>query len=95
LPGWWIEPIGVGEHHEQHDEQDHPGHRDEHGEGGGAEDRQQFDEDLLGAVGRGGDAVRGQHAERDRVGQPLFLELRIDHRRAEQAALGRIPEGLR
>jgi hypothetical protein len=47
---------------------DHAGHRDEHGERGDTEDRQQLDEDLLGAVGRGGDPVRGQHAERERLG---------------------------
>ena len=94
-PGVNHDHLAVGKHHEQHDEQDHAGHRDEHGESGQAEDRHQLDEDLLGAVGRGGDPVRRQHAQGQLLGQPLLAELRVDHRRPQQAALRRVPEGLR
>ena len=42
---------------------------------------------LLGAVGRGRDAVRGQHAERGRSAQALGAELLGDQRRPEQLVL--------
>ena len=66
-PGVDDDDLAVEEHHEQHDEQDHRGHRHQHRERGDAEELDQLDEDFLGAVGRGGDAVRGQHAQREKL----------------------------
>ena len=55
---------------------------------------EQLDQDFLGAVGRGGDAVGGEHAERERLGQPLLAELLVDQRRPEQPALERVAKAL-
>jgi hypothetical protein len=52
-------------------------------------------QDLLGAVGRRGEPVAGQHAQRQRPGQPLVLELLGDQGQAERPALDRIPKSLR
>jgi hypothetical protein len=40
----------------------------------------QLDQDFLGAVGRGGDPVRGQHAQRQRLGQPLVRQFLVHQR---------------
>ena len=76
--------LAVGEHHERHHQQDDQRQRQDQRERRQAGDRQQRDEDLLGAVRRRGDAVRRQHAERQRLGQPLLAELLVDERRPEQ-----------
>ncbi len=87
--------LAVREHHERHHEQDDQGQRQDQGERRQAGHRQQRDQDLLGAVGGGGDAVGRQDAERERLGQPLLAELLVDERRPEQLRLRRIPEGVR
>ena len=84
--------LAVGEQHEHHDEQDDQGHGQDQAERRHAERGHQHDEDFLGAVGRRGDPVRRQHAERERLGQPLFAEILVDQRRSQQSALGRVPE---
>ena len=86
--------LAVGQQHQHHDEQDDQRHGQEQGERGQADRGHQHDQDLLGAVGGGGDPVRRQHAERQRVGQPLFPEVLVDQRRPEQPALGGVPEGV-
>ena len=95
-PGVDRDDLAVGQHHQRHHEQDHPGQRQDQGERG---DRQaaleQLDQDLLGAVRRGGDPVRGQDAERGHVGQPLLAEFLVDHGRAEQPPFQRVPDAFR
>ena len=84
--------LAVGQHHEHHDQQDHARHGQDEAERREAGHRQQGDQDLFGAVRRGGDAVGGQHAQGERLGQPLLAELLVDERRAQQPAFRRIPE---
>ncbi len=84
--------LAVGQQHEHHDEQDDQCHGQDQAERGDAHRGHQHDEDLLGAVGGGGDPVRGQHAEGERLGQPLLAEIGVDQRRPEKPALGRVPE---
>ncbi len=87
--------LAVGEQHEHHDEQDDQRHGQDQGERGQPDEGHERDQDFLRAVGRGGDPVRRQHAERERVGQPLFPEVLVDQRRAEQTTFSRIPECVR
>ena len=94
-PGVHRHHLAVGQHDQQHAEQDQQGHRQHQREGGQAEERQQRVEDLLGAVRGRREPVAGQHAERQRLGQALAGQLLGDQRRAEQAALGRVPEAVR
>jgi hypothetical protein len=84
--------LAVGQQHQHHDEQDDQRHGQDQAERGHAHRGHQHDQDLLGAVRRGGDPVRGQHAERERLGQPLLAEILVDQRRPEQPALCRVPE---
>ena len=62
-------------------------HRQQQCERRQAEERQQFVEDQLGAVVRGGDPVTRQHTPPERLRQPLNPQLLVDQRRAKQAAL--------
>ena len=87
--------LAVGEQDQHHDQQDDQRHRQQQGERGQPHERHERDEDFLGAVGGGGDPVRRQHAERERVGQPLFPEVLVDQWRAEQTTFRRIPECVR
>ena len=84
--------LAVGQDDEHDAGQDQQRHRQHQREGGQAEERQQRVEDLLGAVGRGGQPVAGQHAQRQRPGQPLVRQLLGDQRRPEDPALDRVPE---
>jgi hypothetical protein len=94
-PGVDGDHLAVGQHDQGHHEQHDAGQRQDQRERGDEQAAlEQLDEDFLGAVGRGGDPVRGQHTERQHVGQPLLTESLVDHGRAEQAALHRVPEGL-
>ena len=94
-PGVDRHHLAVGQHDQEDAEQDHPGQRHQQRERGQAEERQQFVQDQLGAVVRRRDPVAGQHAQGERLGQPLLFELLGDQRRAEHAALDGVPEGLR
>ena len=94
-PGVDRHHLAVGQHDQEDAEQDHPGQRHQQRERRQAEERQQFVQDQLGAVVRRRDPVAGQHAQGQRLGQPLLLELLGDQRRAEHAALDGVPEGLR
>ncbi len=94
-PGVDRHHLAVGQHHQGDAEQDHPGHRQQQRERRQAEERQQLVEDQLGAVVRGRDPVTRQHAEGQWLRQPLLGQLLVDQRRAEQAPLHRVPEGLR
>ena len=94
-PGVHRHHLAVGQHDQQHAEQDQQGHRQHQREGGQAEEREQRVEDLLGAVRGRGEPVAGQHAERQRLGQALAGQLLGDQRRAEQPALGAVPEAVR
>jgi hypothetical protein len=86
--------FAVRQHHQRHDEQDHQRHGQDQGEREQPEVRQQLDQDFLGAVRRGGDAVRGEHTQGERLGQPLIAELLVGERWAQQPAFHRIPEAL-
>ena len=86
--------LAVGEHHEDHHEQDDQRHREDQGERGQARHRQEGDQDLLGAVRGGRDPVGRQHAEREGLGQPLLAQLLVDQWRPQQPFLGGVPEGL-
>ena len=94
-PGVHRHHLAVGQHDQQHAEQDQQGHRQHQREGGQAEERQQRVEDLLGAVRGRGEPVAGQHAERQRLGQALAAQLLGHQRRAEQPTLGAVPEAIR
>ena len=94
-PGVDRHHLAVGQHDQEDAEQDHPGQRHQQRERDQAEERQQFVQDQLGAVVRRRDPVAGQHAQGERLGQPLLFELLGDQRRAEHAALDGVPEGLR
>ena len=87
--------LAVGQHHQHDPSQHHQGHRQDQCERRQPHDRQHLDEDLLGTVCGRGDAVAGKHTQRERPGQPLVLELLIDHRGAEEAPFHGIPEALR
>jgi len=50
--------LAVGQHHQRHHHEDDQRHRQDEGEGRQPRQRQQRDQDLLRAVGGGGDAVR-------------------------------------
>ena len=74
----------------EHDER----HRHQHVEAGEPERREQEDQHLFGAVGRGRDAVARQHAERRLLAQPLLVQLRGDQRLAEHGALDPVADPL-
>ena len=86
--------LAVGQHHEHHDEQDHQRHGQDEAERRDPGQRQQRDEDFLGAVRRRRDAIGGEDAQRERLGQPLLAELLVDQWRPQQSAFHRIPEAL-
>ncbi len=93
-PGVDGDDLAVGQHDEGHHEQHDAGQRQDQRERGDAEAApEQFDQDFLCAVGRGGDPVRREDAERQRLGQPLLAELLVDERRSEQAPFDRIAQG--
>jgi hypothetical protein len=94
-PGVHGHDLAVGQHHQQHAEQHQQRQRQHQREGGQPEERQQRVQDLLGAVRRRGETVTGQHAERERPGQPLVRQLLGDQRRSEHPALDLIPEPVR
>ena len=56
--------------------------------------RDQLGEHLLGAVGRGRDAVGGEDAEGRGPAQPLAAQLLVDQGRPEQHVLHPVAEGL-
>ncbi len=84
--------VAVGEREQEEDQQDRAGDRQQQGEGGDADDRDQDAQHLLRPVRGGGYAVGGEHAERQRVGQFLPGELLVDQRRSEEAALYAVGE---
>ena len=94
-PGVDGDDLAVGQHHQRHHEQDDAGQGQDDRERGERQPAlEQLDEDFLGTVGRGRDAVRREHAEREDLGQPLLAELLVDQRPAEQPAFERVAEAL-
>ena len=71
---------------EQHDD-DGEGDREQKAESGDADGLHELEKDLLGPVRRRRDAVRGQHAERSRLAEPLDRQALGDQRRPEQRLL--------
>ena len=95
-PGVDGHDLAVEQHHQRDPEQDHAGHRQQDRESRRvAQDLHQLDQDFLRAVRSGRDPVAGQHAQRERLGQPLLGQLLVDQRRAKQAPLEGIPKALR
>ena len=79
---------------EQHDEHRRRDRHDE-AEGGGAHRDDQHPQDLLGGVGRRGDAVGREDGERGRDAEPLVFELVGVQRRAEDLVLDPVATRLR
>ena len=82
-----LDHLEVRQGHEEEDAED--GQRDGHdqGEGGQPDVGHHLGQHLLGAVGRGRDAVRCQHPERHRPAQPFGGQLLGDQWRSEQLVL--------
>ena len=93
-PGVDGDDLAVGEHDERDAGQDDQRHRQDQRERREADDLDHLDQHFLGAVRGRGDAVAGQHAERERPGQPLLAHLLVDERRAEQLPLELVAERL-
>ncbi len=86
--------LSVRERHEEKD--DYHGERDgqKEGEGGDTYGSDEHEKDLLGSIGGGGDAVRGQHAQRHGLAQALDREALCDERRSQQCFLQTVGERL-
>ncbi len=90
-----LDDVEVRHGHEEEDAQDCQGDRDQEAEGGQTDVGRHLGQHLLGAVGRGRDAVRGQHTERSRPAEALGAELLGDQRRPEQLVLQPVAPPLR
>ena len=93
-PGVDGDNLPVGEHDERDAGEDDQRHRQDKRERRNADNGHELDQHLLSPVGGRGDAVGGEHAERQRLGQPLLGDLLVDQRRPEELALELVPEGL-
>ena len=83
----------TGRDEEEHAE-DHEHDRHYQRERGDANERRHLGEDLLGAVGRGRDAVRRQDAEGDRAIEPFAAQLLGHERLSKEESLDPVAQGL-
>src|SRR5262249_57334483 len=86
--------LAVAEDHQHHHHENDERHRQDDGEGRDPHHRDQRDQDLLRAVGGGGDAVRGEHAQREGGRKTLVAEPLVYHGRAEPGGPHRGPRAL-
>ena len=86
--------LAVRERHEDEDDQDGGGDREEEGERGDADVLHELVQDLLGAVCRRRDHVRGEDPEGEDLAQLLLLQALGDERRPEHPFLGPVAERL-
>jgi hypothetical protein len=93
-PGVDGDDLSVGEHDERDAGEDDQRHRQDQRERRNADNGHELDQHLLSPVGGRGDAVGGEHAERQRLGQLLLGDLLVDQGRPEELALELVPEGL-
>jgi hypothetical protein len=87
--------LPVGQGHQHQDDENDQRHRQQQGVCRETEHRQQDEQDLLRPVRRRGDAVTGQDAQGQLLGQLLVLELVGGQRRTQGSALESIRQALR
>ena len=82
--------VGARDEEQHADDHEHDGH--DHGEGGEPDVGRQLGEDLLGAIGRGRDAVRSEHSKSGEAVEPLPAELLGDIGATQKDALDAVAE---